>query len=204
MQNNRPLLVGITGGIGSGKSIVCRIFQSMGIPIYEADSRAKWLMSHDPNLKKAIQTTFGVDTYLPDGTLNRSYLAAQVFNDGDKVKQLNQLVHPKVGEDYLKWVISFPKAPFLLNEAALMFEAGTHKRLDKVIVVFAPKPLRLARVQQRDPQRSLTEIEAIMNKQMPEEEKIKMADFVIYNDNQHAVVPQVLEVFKRLEKSTSF
>lgn len=196
MNAKSPKQIGITGGIGSGKSTVCKIFAALGIPIYEADSRAKWLMSNDLQLIQKIKDTFGEAAYTTDNQLDRQYIASQVFNDGDKVKLLNSIVHPKVGEDYLDWVNANQSAPYLLNEAALMYESGRYKTLDKVITVFAPVELRVQRVLARDPQRSQAEIEAIMQKQISEEEKIAKADYIIYNDNEQLVIPQVLNLDK--------
>ncbi|MCS6820278.1 MAG: dephospho-CoA kinase [Microscillaceae bacterium] len=186
--------IGITGGIGSGKSLICKIFQTLGAPIYEADSRAKWLMVNYLPLKEQIIQHFGKEAYLPNGELNRNFLAKEVFNDSAKTQLINHLVHPCVGEDYQRWVRENSHFPYVLNEAALLFEAGRDKVLDKIITVFAPKALRIKRIQQRDKHRSLQEIEAIMDKQISEEEKIKRADFVIYNDDVQPVLPQVLHL----------
>lgn len=152
MASNVPLQIGITGGIGSGKSLICRVFSVLGIPVYQADERAKWLMNHHPALREAIRQHFGTATYHPDGTLNRSYLAAQVFNESDRVSQLNALVHPKVGEDYAEWVLANDHFPYLLKEAALLYEANSYRLLHYTITVYAPIELRIRRVQRRDPQ----------------------------------------------------
>lgn len=191
MKLQKPLEVGITGGIGSGKSTVSYIFSVLGIPIYDADSRAKYLMAHQESLKNAIRQAFGEEAYSEKGELNRSFLAAQVFNDSEKVKLINNLVHPEVAKDYLHW-LSQQKSPYVVREAALMIESGAYKHLDKLITVFAPEELRIKRIQARDPQRSQAEIKAIISKQIPEEEKLKLADFVIYNDEEHPLIPQVL------------
>lgn len=193
-------LIGITGGIGAGKSTVCKIFEVLDIPIYEADSRAKWLMNNLEELKAQIIKNFGADSYTKEGFLNRAYLASKVFNDGDKVKLLNSLVHPKVGEDFANWTIKNQNYPYLLNEAALMFESGRFKFLDKIITVFAPENIRIQRIKKRDPQRSEEEIKAIIQKQMPEKEKLERADFVIYNDDKQMLIPQVLELDKVLQE----
>lgn len=196
MTNRKPLEIGITGGIGSGKSTVSRIFSILGIPIYDADSRAKYLMTHQEDLKNAIRQTFGKEAYQENGELNRAFLASQVFNDNEKVKIINGLVHPEVAKDYQSW-LSQQKSVYVVREAALMIESGAYKQLDKLITVFAPEELRIRRVQARDPQRSQAEIKAIMAKQIAEEEKLRLADFVIYNDEQHALLPQVLALHRR-------
>ncbi len=194
MITKKPYLVGITGGIGAGKSTICQIFATLGVPIYEADARAKWLMTQHLPLIEAIKQTFGQEAYLEDGQLNRTYLAAQVFNDGNKVKLLNHLVHPTVGKDFEDWVAVNAQVSYVLNEAALMFESGRYLTLDKVITVYAPEALRTRRTQHRDKHRSPAEIKAIMSKQLSEEEKIKRADYVIYNDDVQLVLPQVLKL----------
>ncbi len=188
-----PLQIGITGGIGCGKSIVSRIFSILGVPVYDADSRAKWLMASDTALKDRIISTFGPETYLADGRQNRFYFASEIFTDASKVQQLNQLVHPRVREDYQQWT-SRQQTPYILREAALLFEAGVHADTHAVIVVTAPLSLRLQRIRQRDPHRTEADIQAIMDKQMPEEEKIRRADYLIQNDESQLVVPKVLEL----------
>lgn len=189
-----PLQIGITGGIGSGKSLVCRIFQTLSAPVYDADSRAKWLMQHHPDVRNGIISAFGAAAYSPNGQLDRKYLASRVFTDGNQVSALNQLVHPHVGEDYANWVITHSHAPYVLKEAALLFEAGSYQTLDKIIVVHAPADLRIRRVRQRDPHRSEAEIRAIIAKQLPDEEKLRRADYVVYNDETQLVIPQVLKL----------
>jgi dephospho-CoA kinase len=207
MNIHKPLEVGITGGIGSGKSTVSHIFSILGVPIYDADSRAKYIMAHNEDLKKAIRQAFGEEAYYENGELNRSFLASQVFNDSEKVKIINGLVHPAVAKDYVRW-LSEQKSPYIIREAALMIESGSHKLLDKLITVFAPENLRIERVKKRDPQRSEAEIRAIIAKQISEEEKLKLADFIIYNDEHHPLIPQVLtlhyhfiETFEKNDKN---
>lgn len=194
MKKNKILLVGITGGIGSGKSTVCKVFEVLGIPIYEADLRARLLMTQNIDLMEAIKQTFGEEAYDTSGQLNRPFIAAEVFKDGDKLTTLNQLVHPKVGEDFRDWAQANHQAPYLINEAALMFESGRYQDLDKVITVFAPENIRIQRVSLRDKHRSEKETKAIIKKQLAEEEKIKRANYVIYNDGAELVIPQVLEL----------
>jgi len=196
------LKIGITGGIGSGKSTVCRIFEVLGIPVYYADDRAKWLMNHLPELKAEIISSFGKETYNDKG-LNRPYLAKIVFNDKTRLKQLEAIVHPKVFLDGQRWYEEHEKAPYTLRENAVMFETGSYKKMDKTITVFAPKEIRIQRVMSRD-NTTKEEIEARMNKQMPEEEKLKLADFVIINDNQTSLIKQVYrlhEIFQSTNNS---
>lgn len=197
MTNSRPLWVGITGGIGSGKSTVSRIFQLLGIPVYSSDDRAKWLMAHDPNLKSEIRSAFGADSYQADGAVNRAFLAEKVFSDPEKVKQINSLVHPAVGKDFRHWA-EIQKSPYILKEAALLFETGAVKELDKVINVSSPLKIRMARILMRDPHRDEEQVNQIIDQQMPDEEKNKLADFVIKNTENKLIIPQVLEIHKKL------
>lgn len=191
------LQVGITGGIGSGKTTVCQLFETLGIPVYYADIRAKELMVEDPDLAAAIRNTFGEKAYTPEGQLDRAFLAGIVFKDPEKLAQLNGLVHPAVGRDSERWQARQQGVPYTLREAALIYESGSFKHLDKVIVVTAPRELRLQRVMKRD-NTSRSAIEARMSKQMPEEEKAARADFIINNDGKHSLIRQVLEIHRQL------
>jgi len=196
-SNNPSLQIGITGGIGSGKSLVSTIFSALGIPVYDADLRAKWVMNIHPVLKTDIITAFGHSAFTTANELNRQYLAKQVFNNSDKVALLNSLVHPRVAEDYTAWVEAHVNYPYLLKEAALLYEAGSYQLLDKIIVVFAPIEIRIQRIQKRDPQRTIEEIQAIMAKQLPEEEKLQRADFIVYNDESRLLIPQILNLHQQ-------
>jgi len=189
----RPLEVGVTGGIGSGKSLVSRIFQCLGAPVYDADLRAKNLMTTDGILIEQIKKEFGSLSYLPDGSLNRAHISQSVFGNPERLKTLNGLVHPRVAQDYGRWV-EHQQSAYVIREAALIFEAKAHGTLGKVIVVHAPEELRIKRVKARDPHRTETEIKGIINNQWPEEKKMSLADFIIYNDDEHMVIPQVLEL----------
>ncbi len=199
-MHSKPYQIGITGGIGSGKSLVCKIFASLGVPIYDADSRAKSIMTTDGILVVQIKKEFGSLSYYEDGRLNREYLSAVAFNDEDKLKRLNELVHPRVGADSEKWMEENANHPYLLREAALLFESGSFKKLDKIIVVTAPEHIRIKRVLHRDKQRTEQDVLTIIRSQMPEEEKIKKADFVIHNDETELIVPQVLQLHERFSK----
>lgn len=193
------LKVGITGGIGSGKTTVCKIFETLGIPVYYADQRAKWLMTHDEELIAQIKKLFGDEAYGPDGALNRAYIAGIVFQDKNKLSQLNALVHPAVARDSEQWQTRQRGAPYTLKEAAIMFESGSHRQLDRIITVTAPEELRIARVMQRDgTERSA--VEDRIRRQMPESERIKRSDFVIYNDGSRSIVRQVVALHRRLIK----
>lgn len=197
MNNSKPLLVGITGGIGSGKSTVCKVFQILGIPVYASDDRAKWLMANDQELKSQIKCAFGTESYLADGAVNRTFLAETVFSDPEKVKKINSLVHPAVGRDFRNWA-DHQKSPYILKEAALLFETGAAKELDKIINVSSPLKIRMARVLLRDPHRQEEQINQIINQQLPDEEKNELADFVIKNTENKLLIPQILEIHKKL------
>lgn len=189
------LRVGITGGIGSGKSIVAKVFNSLGIPVYDADTAAKRLMQEDPQLVAAIKAAFGAGAY-EDGRLNRAYLADKVFRDPAQLELLNQLVHPVTIKDAANWMQQ-QQAPYALKEAALIFESGSQSELDFVIGVYAPKHLRIHRVMQRD---GVTREAVIkrMDNQIEESLKMRLCDAVITNDDQQLVVPQVLALHEEL------
>lgn len=189
-----PLQIGITGGIGSGKSLVCRIFQQLGAAVYDADSHAKGLMTTDGILVSQIKKEFGDLAYHPDGSLNRSYLGQYVFLDEDKLQKLNSLVHPRVAADYQHWLTRYSGLPYVLKEAALLYESGSYRTLDKVVVVSAPLEIRQKRVLQRDAHRTVDQFHGIVEKQMSEEEKLKRADYIIINDDKTLVIPQVLKL----------
>lgn len=186
--------IGITGGIGSGKSVVAQVFAALGAPVYDSDSRAKWLMAHDLVLRGQLQAAFGAETYDAAGQLNRPYLAQVAFTDVTQLARLNALVHPRVGADYAAWATAQAAAgyPYSLKEAALLYESGAYRGLDAIITVFAPAAVRTARVLRRDAHRSAAEVRAIMGKQLSEEEKLARAEYVVYNDDSQLVLPQVL------------
>ena len=189
------LRIGLTGGIGSGKSTVAKIFEVLGIPVYYADDAAKRLMNEDESLKEQIIGSFGSGSYT-DGKLNRSYIAKIVFNDKEKLELLNSLTHPAVMHDSEEWMKA-QTAPYTIREAALIFESGIHKHLDYVVGVSSPEELRIERATKRD-NVSHEEVQKRMKNQMDEDEKMKRCDFVIYNDEVQLVIPQVLELHKRL------
>jgi dephospho-CoA kinase len=189
------LRVGITGGMGSGKTTIARIFQVLGIPVYFADDEAKNLMNHDPALKQAIMAIFGHEAYNLDG-LNREFISSVAFSEPDKLKALNAVVHPAVMAHGKAWMLS-QSAPYSLKEAALLFESGSNKQLDLIIGVWCPLELRIERVMNRDSS-SREQVLARMQKQMNEEEKMKLCDFVITNDERMALIPQVLSLHGEL------
>lgn len=195
MPSVKPTAIGITGGIGAGKSIVSKVFATLGIPIYDADTRARWLMNNDPELITKIKALLGNESY-GNGTLNRKHIAAIAFKDESILQKLNNLVHPAVGQDFLSWQAD-QKAPYVLKEAALLFEAGSYKSLDKTITVTAPENVRIERVIKRD-NRTKQEVKDILTKQWPEAKKIELSDYQIDNSGDKMVIPQVLGIHELL------
>lgn len=191
-------LIGVTGGIGSGKSFVCRQLEHLGYPCYYADDRAKELMVQDADLRHGLLALFGPEAYLTGGELNRAYLGEQIFQHPELRSQMNALVHPAVARDTLAWVEAHraaSKRPFLLREAAILFESGSAASCDGVVTVYAPLQVRLERVMRRD-KREEAEVRKRMAAQWPEQEKILAADFVVYNDGTHTLIPQLAALIR--------
>lgn len=197
---DKPLIVGITGGIGSGKTTVAKIFEKMGIPIYIADEKSRERTATDPRIKSYIQETYGNELFDSDGSLKRKVLGEIVFPDKDKLKALNEVIHPIVAEDFKDWLAQ-QNAPYILKEAAVLFESGTYNDCDYIIVVVAPRELRIKRVMERS---GLTreEIESRMNHQWSDDDKIALSDFVIRNGEDDALMPQIFEIHEDLKRST--
>ena len=191
---DRPLQIGVTGGMGAGKSVVCKIFHCLGIPVYDADGQARRLMSTDSLLIAQIKNEFGNDSFRADGSLDRVQLAKLTFGHAGKLEKLNRLVHPRVAMDYMSWIGQQQQHAYVVREAALMYEAGAYKTVDKMVVVAAPEELRIKRVQARDVHRTEDGIKSIFGSQWPEEEKIRRADYVVHNDDLQMVIPQVLHL----------
>lgn len=189
------LKVGITGGIGSGKSTVGRIFASLGVPVYDADAASKRLMNTSAEMREKIIEQFGFESY--DGnTINRQFLASEVFNDKEKLAKLNAIVHPATKKDGEDWM-NQQSYPYAIKEAAIIFESGSHLRLDKIIGVSSPLELRIKRTMKRN-NISREDVLARMGQQMNEEEKMSLCDFIIFNDEQQLVIPQVLALHQKL------
>jgi len=189
------LKVGLTGGIGSGKTIVARIFETLGISVYYADEHARRLMNTDPELKSAIILHFGEVAYR-ENQLDRKYLGSVVFNDKEKLHLLNSLTHPVTIRDAEDWM-NRQSTPYTIKEAALLFESGAMEKLDYVIGVYASQHLRVKRVMERD-HLPIEEVMKRITRQLDEEMKMKLCDFVITNNEQHLVIPQVIELDKKL------
>ena len=194
------LRIGLTGGIGSGKSMVAKIFTLLGTPVFNADRAAKEIMETDAGLRKAIIKKFGSETYT-DCHLNRKYLANIVFNDPRQLETLNSLVHPYTIAAAEKWALE-QNAPYTVKEAALFFETGSAIGFDYMIGVYAPQHLRIKRVMERDGV-TREEVKARMEKQIQEEIKMRLCDFVILNDDQNLLIPQVLKLHEQFLKESN-
>lgn len=192
------LKVGITGGIGTGKSTVARVFATLGIPVYEADERAKELIEEDAGIVKSLRALFGDEAYSSGGKYNKAYVAEKVFRDQSLLQKLNAVVHPAVGKDFEAWT-SRQHSPYVLKEAAIMTR---NTGLDKIIVVSSPLSLRIGRIKARDG-RSEEQIENIIRNQKTEEEFLALADFVICNNEEVFITGQVLKVDAALRLHSS-
>ena len=191
------LKIGITGGIGSGKTTVSKIFELLGVPVYNADERAKAITTGNQFVKQQIIESFGPNSYLSDGSYNRTYIAGIVFKDTSKLEILNSIIHPAVRKDGHEWQEKHSHFPYTLKEAALLFESGSYKDLDKIIFVSAPESLRIQRVMSRD---NLNEedIRHRILKQMPDNEKRAKSDFLILNDGTTSLFRQIKTLHRSL------
>lgn len=184
--------LGLTGGIGSGKTLVCQIFEKLGVPVYYADMAARELMNTNRDLKSGIVKNFG-DQAFEGGTLNRQFLADTVFGDPEKLSELNRLVHPAVRQDFLQWAVRQSRSPYVIEEAAILFESGASHEMDQTVLVYAPEELRVKRVMLRDGH-SREEVLKRMGHQLSEEEKRERADHVLINDGAQMLLPQVIHL----------
>jgi len=190
------LKIGITGGIGSGKSTVCRVFAALGIPVFEADQIAKKLMNTDEVIHEKLVSLFGASVYLPDHTVDRKYLAGIVFNDPSLLEQLNSIVHPVVRQTFFDWCDK-QKSPYIIHEAAILFESGFYKMMDKTITVVTSENERIQRVMKRDGL-TLELVKERIKNQWTDDERIKLADFVIGNNDNELIIPQIIEIDKKI------
>lgn len=187
--------VGVTGGIGSGKSTVCKVFSELGIPVFNSDLAARQLMNEDDALKAHMTGLFGDEVY-KDGVLDREFVASRVFADVSLLTQLNAIVHPAVGSAFEAFRNDCV-APYCIKEAAILFETGIYKELDRIILVTASEAIRIDRVVQRD-QTSEEEVRARMAKQWSDEQKIPLADEVLANNGSELLVPRVIELHQKI------
>jgi len=194
---SKPKLVGVTGGIGSGKTTICKIFEVLGFKTYYADDRAKFLMENDSELINTIKSIFGIKAY-QNGNLNRKEIGSQVFHDQQLLERLNRAVHPSVRIDFERWVEENRSQKLLLKEAALLFETGSYRELDFNILVIADEETRIQRVLARDPQRNEADVKSIIGKQLPDTKKIPLADFIIDNSGNESIIQQTVDVYHQL------
>ncbi len=192
-------IVCITGGIGSGKSVVCQIFSSLGVPFYDADKAVHSIYDNHPEVVEKIVREFSDDVIDKNGKVNRKRLGELVFGDNQKLKTLNSIVHPVVKSDFENWTHAHKTFPYVIKEAAILFESGTNAGCEKIITVVTPIELRIARIKERD-HKSRAETEQVIARQISDEEKIKKSDFVITNDESQLLIPQVLKIHSALSK----
>ena len=193
--------VGVTGGIGSGKTLICRIFEKLGVPVFYADAQAKWLYDHDPAVREALVSYFGEEIY-DNNRLKRQVLASKIFNDREALLKVNSIVHPAVRNSFLEWCQQHSDHPYVIEEAAILFETGAYQDLDDIILVYAPKELRIQRVVERDKSDEAS-VRSRMSYQADDAENISRAGFVIRNDGSALVIPQVLEIHNQIMNKKS-
>lgn len=194
------LKVGITGGIGSGKTTCCRIFETLGIPVYYADEGAKRLMYKNKKLKTEIKKVLGEEAYYNNGRMNKPYIGKKIFGDKSLLKKVNALVHPAVAMDVMNWFGSIKNKPYALEESALLIESNAYKFFDEIIVVTAPQERRIEWVMKRD-KLSKKEVSQRLKNQLSDEERIKKANFIISNDGNIPLIQQVHSIHKQLKKN---
>ncbi len=189
------IIIGLTGGIGSGKSFVAKLFFELGIPVFHSDQIAITAYS-SPKIRERIVELLGPDAYLGE-TISRSVVAQKVFNSADLLTRLNQIIHPWVEQEFIKWADNLSDYPYLLKESAILYEAGLAQKMDKIICVHAPDEIRINRVITRD-QSPRADIIKRMESQWPQEKKMALADFLIDNDGIKLVLPQILDIHERI------
>ena len=189
--------IGITGGIGSGKTTICEIFKLLGVAVFQADEVARNLQMNDVNIKKQLIHRFGEDIYAIDGLLNRKKLADRVFSDPKALADLNGIIHPAVRQTFLNWVEMHRNDPYVIYEAAILFESGYVSDFDKIILVMANEEIRIKRVIGRD-QTSRSLVEKRIKNQMSDNRKKKLADYVIENNNKELIIPQIIDLDRLL------
>lgn len=200
-KSKKPLLIGITGGIGAGKSLISHIFSVLGVPVFNADLQAQNILKTDAEARRKIIQLFGEDAYI-DTEPNRPLLAKKIFADEGLREALNGIVHPAVAKAFAKWVELHSDKPYLLKEAAILFETGTYKDLDATILITAPEEIRIQRVITRDGASREMVLER-MKAQWPDSQKRPLSDYIIHNDNNHPVIPAVLKIHHSISNLSS-
>jgi len=195
-NNSQPLLIGLTGGIGAGKTVVAKIFEFLRVPVFNSDTEAKRILSVNKNVRKKVIELFGSEAY-SELEPNRKYIADRIFSDDEMREKLNAIIHPAVGEAFKLWAQEHSDCPYVLKEAAIIFETGGERKLDGVVIVTAPKAVQIDRVMKRD-KVSENQVRDRIAAQWTEEEKLKKSDYHIVNDGKTAVIPQVLAIHSEL------
>ena len=196
----KPRLIGITGGMGSGKSTVSKILRHLNYKVYNSDVRGKELIGEVKSIRDQLESIFG-DEIFNNNKLDAKALSRKVFKDDSSLQKINSIVHPEVEKDFNSWVASNPNDKYLFKESALLFETGAFRHLDKTILIIADKGLRIKRVLERDVDRSKKEIENIISKQIDEDEASKLADVILYNNQDDLLLPRVIEEIEGLLKN---
>jgi len=196
MAGNLPHQIGITGGIGSGKSVVAKIFSLLDVPVYESDTEARKLYLK-PEIRNKVENLLGTKAYRPDGLPDTAFIAAEIYGKPNLRESLNAILHPAVGADYQAW-LEKQSHPYILKVAALLFEADIASKLDFTALVVSPVSLKKERVSARDPHRPSSQIDAIMENQWSDEKKMALADIIIYNDENHSLIEQVNQLNTRI------
>ncbi len=192
--------IGVTGGIGSGKSTVCEIFESLGIPVFHADLEARRLQNSDPLIKSQITDLLGSDCYNKEGLMDRKLVASRIFTNKALLTQMNKIIHPAVREEFHSWIHGYPEAPYVIYEAAILFESNTAADFDQIILVVADQDIRINRVMIRD-QVDKEQVKMRMANQMLDQDKIKLADCVIDNNEVELLYPQILKIDKSIKEN---
>jgi dephospho-CoA kinase len=192
---NRRIKLGVTGGIGSGKTSVCRVFSVLGVPLFSADQEAREIMGNDKSIMRRVNSIAGRDLY-PDGSLDRMQLAAIIFNDKMLLEKVNSLVHPVVFDHYMKWEKK-QTTPYTIMEVAILFESGASLLVDRILTVVAPVEERINRIIERN-QLSREQIQERIRNQWDDESRIKLSDYVIRNSDNEMIIPAVLEIHEEL------
>lgn len=194
-----PITVGVTGGLGSGKSTVCNVFKILGVPVFEADKVGKELLNKNEKVKSEVIHLFGEEIYNSDGTVNRKKLAGIIFNDEIQLQKINKIVHPEVKIEFEEWLKN-QHSSYVIHEAAILFESGFYKLMDFKILVTAPEEQRIKWVMKRD-NLNENQIRERMKRQWPEEKKQKLADVVLHNDNRNLLIPLIIKMDKKLKRN---
>ena len=192
------LKVGITGGIGSGKSTICHFFRLLKTPVFDADTEAKKIMNESALVRSKMIVTFGKDIYLPNQTIDRKKLASIIFNSPSLLAKVNSIIHPEVRKTFFEWCDKQP-APYIIHEAAILFESGFSQMMDHTILIVAPEQQRIDRVMKRDGS-TAGQIKERIEKQWPDDKKMALADFVIHNNNRELIIPKILELDKKFRQ----